>query len=579
MSVITKKRIYVHGMLAVAAVLAICQNYGKAAVLLRENFNSGKLDPAVWNWPCDPNVKCEVVDIGGKEYALRLWDSQAAGNGLSIANVSVVSRKIFPRGGNLRITFKAWSGAAAGQGGPAGFIAPWHSSFYELASYFTIEAALSTSHHTFDENRTIAQMKLNDNNDLWAAWAKATSRKSALMLRCTLCDRSGAVFEWYDGAQWRKAFDSCNTWDSNDPYSKRTSVRPYEISGSPLMSGLNISNSPGARVGFVILDGRLFIDDILVENDLADDKAKCLIEQINQSVSPDVNVSGKPWTNLHYNDRSKKFQFAITSDITGGKRPGAWEDTIAKINLLQPNFVITVGDIVEGYTENEYLTGRQYQEFDNSLKTLQMPFFFVPGNHDTANDAMRKAWQKRYGAEYYHFIYKDVLFLCMQTTDGTHYRIEPEQIEYFKKVLRENRNVRWTVVIMHDPMWVYDWPTGWGKIEQLLLDRPYTVFAGHFHVYAKMKRNGRDYYILATTGGTSTLKGAQADGHFDHLMWVTIDDKGPVVANIDIGGIYDGNVKNDSMPDVKEYIEIKRKFMENAAKRIGSYIKDANHRP
>ena len=241
--------------------------------------------------------------------------------------------------------------------------------------------------------------------------------------------------------------------------------------------------------------------------------------------------------------------------------------------------MITVGDLVEGYTENEYLTGRQYQEFDNSLKTLQMPFFFVPGNHDTANDAMRKIWRKHYGLEYYHFIYKDVLFLCLQTTDGTHYRIGPEQIEYFKKVLRENKNVRWTVVVMHDPMWLYDWSTGWEKIEQLLLDRPYTVFAGHIHVYAKMKRNGMDYYILATTGGTSTLKGAQADGHFDHLMWVTIDDKGPVVANIDIGGIYAGDVKNDSMPDVKEYLEIKRKFMENAARRIGTYVKDANDRP
>jgi len=84
---------------------------------------------------------------------------------------------------------------------------------------------------------------------------------------------------------------------------------------------------------------------------------------------------------------------------------------------------------------------------------------------------------------------------------------------------------------------------------------------------------------LATTGGTSTLKGAKMDGHFDHLMWVTIDDKGPIVANIDTGGIYAGDVKNDSMPDVKEYLEIKRKFMETAAKRIGSYVKDANDRP
>ena len=47
------------------------------------------------------------------------------------------------------------------------------------------------------------------------------------------------------------------------------------------------------------------------------------------------------------------FQFAIISDLTGGYRQGIFDDAVKKLNLLEPEFVMSVGDLIQGYTENE----------------------------------------------------------------------------------------------------------------------------------------------------------------------------------------------------------------------------------
>src|SRR5688572_27601154 len=59
-----------------------------------------------------------------------------------------------------------------------------------------------------------------------------------------------------------------------------------------------------------------------------------------------IRVEAKnPFTHLEINRRPNSFQFAIVSDRTGGRRPGVFSRAVEKINLLQPEFVISVGDL------------------------------------------------------------------------------------------------------------------------------------------------------------------------------------------------------------------------------------------
>ncbi len=321
-------------------------------------------------------------------------------------DVSVTSRQIFPRMGNTRVRLKVWSDLEREDASatPSQYLAAWHFPFYELATYFTQEAALNTfTRYSLDENRGFGHARLPDNDAFDTAFTQAVSKETALVLRVTLGDRTGAMLEWRDGSAWRTSLDTRNTRLDADPLERGSSIRKDNF-GNPLAAGVNTGASPWARLGFVPASGWLMVDDIVVENDLSQAEAEALMAGAPTSASPPV--PGRPWTHLNFNNDPQNFQFVITSDLTGGYRPGVWEDAVRKTNLLQPEFVITAGDLVEGYVENRHLIERQFQEFDRTLKPLTMPFFYVAGNHDISNAAMGEVWREHYGQEYYHFIYK-----------------------------------------------------------------------------------------------------------------------------------------------------------------------------
>ena len=258
-----------------------------------------------------------------------------------------------------------------------------------------------------------------------------------------------------------------------------------------------------------------------------------------------------PWSHLEFLDDPGDFQFAIVTDRTGGHRPGVFPEGLRKVNLLRPEFVMSVGDLIEGYHQDPKAIEAEWDEFDSFIATnLESPFFYLPGNHDISNEFSAQVWEARYGASYYHFLYKDVLFLCLNSEDGKRATISDTQIAYADSVLSANRDVRWTLVFVHQPLWVYTdedgglRDTGWSGINDLIRDRRHSVFAGHFHTYQKFDRNGQDYFILATTGGGSSLRGPLY-GQFDHVVWVTMTNDGPIVANLMLEGIWDSDIRTE----------------------------------
>jgi hypothetical protein len=274
----------------------------------------------------------------------------------------------------------------------------------------------------------------------------------------------------------------------------------------------------------------------------------------------EITSSQHPWSHEQFYDDPNRFQFVIVSDRTGCHRPGVFPDAVRKLNLLRPEFVISVGDLIEGYTRDREEILKQWNEFNSFISYFDMPFFYLPGNHDISNKEMADLWNELFGKSYYYFIYKHVLFLCLNTqeTPGYVYNsknryLSDTQINWAKDVINQHPDVSWTCVFMHQPLWVYDdgyidpdgktvqpKKTGFSKIEEALAGRNYTVFAGHFHRYKKVFRKHRKYFILATTGAGSRRKGIAYE-KYDHGLWVTMTDKGPVIANLMIEGIYDEN--------------------------------------
>jgi hypothetical protein len=281
----------------------------------------------------------------------------------------------------------------------------------------------------------------------------------------------------------------------------------------------------------------------------------CSAEGQQKALHPNLHIEqpagNKPWTHLNINDKPGQFQFVVVTDRTGGHRPGIFEKGVDKVNLLQPEFVISVGDLIEGYTTDTLEINRQWDEFSGFVEKLEMPFFYVPGNHDLTNPVMERIWKKRFGPTYYAFVYKEVLFIALNSEDQTRGAgkgsISPPQLEWIKKTLDTHRNVKWTFLFMHQPLWVQETdPVNWFDVEKLLANRKHTVFVGHRHHYERFERNNSQYYMLATTGGSSPLRGPQL-GEFDHFVWVTMTDRGPILANLHLEGVFDHDVFNEEL--------------------------------
>jgi len=281
-----------------------------------------------------------------------------------------------------------------------------------------------------------------------------------------------------------------------------------------------------------------------------------------------------PWTHERFDDHDGQFTFAIFSDLWGGRRDGVFQTALAQIDLLRPEIILSIGDLIDGGTEDRDVLAREWDEFDNMSAGTIAPVFYVGGNHDLTNLTQRDVWEQRYGARYYHFIYKNVLFLILDTEDSsaervheiyearaiaidvlegrvegdweeTEYfsmpergvgRIGDEQADYVGRALSDNPGVNWTFVFMHKPAWMRAEVSGFSRIETLLGDRNYTVINGHLHDYAHEIRNGHDYITLGTTGGSQN---PASDMAFDHITMVTMTEGGPSIGNIRVDGILD----------------------------------------
>ena len=287
-----------------------------------------------------------------------------------------------------------------------------------------------------------------------------------------------------------------------------------------------------------------------------------------------------PWTHADFDTSSAKFTFAIVSDLNGGERPDVFRRAVAQLALLRPELVLSVGDLIDGPTPAAAALTAEWDDFDARARAMPAPFFRVGGNHDLTGDTLRDVWRSRYGQTYYSFVYKDVLFLVLDTEDLSperaraifearseavraaregrddpnlpYYRmperatgdIGAEQAAYVQRALAAHPNVRWTFLFFHKPAWRNPGDAEFQAIERALANRPYTVFSGHLHAFRRELRAGREYYTLGTTGGSQNPNDPMS---FDHLTLVTMTKDGPSITHLRVEGVLgpDGKLPQD----------------------------------
>lgn len=131
----------------------------------------------------------------------------------------------------------------------------------------------------------------------------------------------------------------------------------------------------------------------------------------------DITAGPTPWSSNVFELEEEDFTFAIISDLNGGEREGVYNTAVSQLNRLDPSFVVSVGDLIDRGTEDSVQLAKEWDSFEKRTAKLNMPFFYLGGNHDLTNSKMREFWKQRFGPRYYHFLYEDVLFLMMDSED------------------------------------------------------------------------------------------------------------------------------------------------------------------
>ena len=292
-------------------------------------------------------------------------------------------------------------------------------------------------------------------------------------------------------------------------------------------------------------------------------------------------LNAKPWTSKDFQNKPENFQFVIIGDRTGGANAlGTFDLAMDQINLLQPEFVINVGDLIEGYPESKGELDIMWDEADSMISKLQMPFFYTMGNHDVSTPETKEAWLERRGVDYYYFLYNGVLFIVLNSEDDSRPAPPPEimegikiynklqledpeaakemlkefmsdeaviaalaqpvefpekQMNWIKKTLAENADVRCTFLFLHEPCWENP-SESFKVIQSELKSRNHTFFAGHLHYYDYDNIDGYEHITMGPAGSSFHHDGP---GNVDHIMWVTMTDDGPQMGNIALKGLFD----------------------------------------
>ncbi len=266
---------------------------------------------------------------------------------------------------------------------------------------------------------------------------------------------------------------------------------------------------------------------------------------------------------LQFPREDDAFGFVVYGDRTGGYPAGVrvLEQAVVDTNLLDPDLVMTVGDLIQGYsTDKPWL--KQMREFRGVMDKLAMPWFPVAGNHDVYWRGPKRPvgehdrnYEMYFGPLWYAFEHKKCFFFVLYSDEGdpktgektfnksSAQTMSPEQFSWLEATLKQAKEARHVFVFLHHPRWLGGRRYGddWDRVHKLLATsgKVRAVFAGHIH---QMRydgvRDGIAYYALATTGGNLRAELPEA-GFLHHFHAVSVRPEGIEVASLPVGVVSD----------------------------------------
>jgi hypothetical protein len=221
------------------------------------------------------------------------------------------------------------------------------------------------------------------------------------------------------------------------------------------------------------------------------------------------------------------FHFSILGDRTGGALPEIYGRTWREIDLLHPDFVISVGDTIAGDVDSraasDWAAVRAIWQ-----RYPQYPLYLTPGNHDIWSDASEKIYEKETGRKpSYSFNFQSAHFVVLDNSRTTD--LSEDQLRFLEEDLKANPDRKPLFIFFHRPFWLLPLKLGSGEFGLHQIARKYGVgyiVCGHGHQFARVVRDGIVYLEVGSSGGNMArgINSGQgfAQGWFYHHVWATV---------------------------------------------------------
>ena len=197
-------------------------------------------------------------------------------------------------------------------------------------------------------------------------------------------------------------------------------------------------------------------------------------------------------------------RFAVIGDMGTGKKPQyeVAEQMIAFRREFPYEFVMMLGDnLYDGHDPSDY--ERKFERPYKPLLDAGVGFYAVLGNHDTPNERFYKYFNMN-GQKYYTYKKGNVRFFALDSN-----YMDPPQLAWLEKELQGSGS-DWKICFFHHTLYSSGRFHGSANELRLLLEPLFVkygvqvVFAGHEHVYERVKPQKGTYYF--TEGASGSLR-------------------------------------------------------------------------